>query len=152
MSSFPSSHSILPLPFSPGLTHDEVCSVLTQVHNWIEFGKCLDIPVSDLKTIHRNQPSQVKEMVQKWLQNHPAPSWSLVQEALYQRGYYEPNLHQISKNAYLTIATSITIAMCICQLQLAIMTKFNWVLGSASSFSGSFPLFFFKSSTDTSIT
>ena len=87
------------LPFSPGLTRDEVCSVLTQVDNWIEFGKCLDIPVSDLKTIHRNQPSQVKEMVQKWLQNHPAPSWSLVQEALYQKGYYQPNLHQISKIA-----------------------------------------------------
>ena len=86
-------------PLSPGLTCDEVCSVLTQVDNWIEFGKCLDIPVSDLKTIHRNQPNQVKEMVQKWLQNHPAPSWSLVQEALYQWGYYQPNLHQISKNA-----------------------------------------------------
>ena len=90
-------------PLSPGLTCDEVCSVLTQVDNWIEFGKCLDIPVSDLKTIDRTQPKPhaVKEMVQKWLQNHPAPSWSLVREALYQRGYYEPNLHQISKNAYI---------------------------------------------------
>ena len=93
-------------PFFPSpfpRTCDEVCSVLTQVDNWIEFGKCLDIPVSDLKTINRTQPNPhaVKEMVQKWLQNHPAPSWSLVREALYQRGYYEPNLHQISKNAYI---------------------------------------------------
>ena len=58
-------------------------------HLWKEFGRCVNIPESELDRIW-SQYSSVRErkhaVIDLFISQHPAPSWTLVAHALYEIG------------------------------------------------------------------
>ena len=55
-----------------------VIAALKDVKDWSSLGVWLDVPKS-----RRDAMTGIESMLEKWLQNHPAPSWKLAAWALH---------------------------------------------------------------------
>ena len=71
------------------LTPTNLLTALTAVEDWSTLGLCwwLQIPHSMTTEIWRqtsDATQQKKTLLERWLRDHPAPSWAVVSETLYQ--------------------------------------------------------------------
>ena len=113
---------IFALQLEATLTVANLCSVLEEVVEWDSLGYCLEIPSpirSEIKKKHSNDTQRKRAMLEEWRNNHPAPSWMLVANALYGRfiggnsGKYHKLLHLV-KEKYLKGNVFLTQALEIC--------------------------------------
>ena len=80
------------------LTLSNVSSALEAVKDWRYLGAWLGVPQSTLNQLSRQSSVSVggkQMMLREWITSHPAPSWDIVTEALYQGGYSYPRWYSI---------------------------------------------------------
>ena len=82
------------------LTLSNLSSALEAVDDvdWYALSYQLGIPESRLDELKRQSSVSVSSkqmMLREWMTSHPAPSWDIMTEVLYQEGYYHPRWHSI---------------------------------------------------------
>ena len=87
------------------LTPTNLLTALTAVEDWSTTGLSfeLQVPGSVTREIQQqtsDAPQQKKTLLERWLRDHPAPSWAVVADALYQMEEYGV-LEQVKKT-YIT--------------------------------------------------
>ena len=78
----------LSLPLEPSLTATNLCSLLADVKDWRTAGLpfYLQIPyskVEEMEQLYPDLPQRQSDLINFWLDAHPAPSWELVCYGLY---------------------------------------------------------------------
>ena len=82
----------------PTLTMSNVYDAIGGVHDWDSLGAELGVSGSkqgQLRAQSSDSEMHKQSIIREWLSSHPAPSWDVVLEALYEAGPYEPRCHSI---------------------------------------------------------
>ena len=87
------------------LTPTNLLTALTAVRNWSTLGLSLRLQIPNSVTTEIRQQTtdatqQKKTLLERWLRDHPAPSWGVVAEALYQEE--EHGVLEQVKKTYIT--------------------------------------------------
>ena len=82
----------------PTLTLHNLCQALAEVEDWYRLSVQLCVPHSKRDEIKAQYPDRVeakRQILHHFLVSHPAPSWRVVFEGLYQMGNVEVKCHHI---------------------------------------------------------
>ena len=75
------------------LTLTNLCDALKDMEDVIGLGTYLNVPMSKLDQINRQYDIPLKQkqatLLNEWLTAHPAPSWRVVAEAIYQSSKHD---------------------------------------------------------------
>lgn len=85
-------------PLDATLTLSNLSTAVNAVDDWRALGWQLGVPLSRLDQLRQQASDSVtgkQMMLHEWLTSHPAPSWDIVTEALYQGGFSYPWWHSI---------------------------------------------------------
>ena len=81
--------SLSSAPTDPTLTHTDLTQLLDSVDWSSDFKFYLNTPISEklkIKAKHSDEAQRKKALCRWYLDNHPAPSWKHVADALYRYG------------------------------------------------------------------